>query len=127
MINKKRPELVRSGSGRCNRQNKIRQAEIRPASITSAHRAAAPYCTARRLLIGRRYEDPGRHWAAMAVNDVDTPAIVRRGATLIVRQHHDLGAEADALIEIDHVRILQSDAPARNVLADRRRVVGAVD
>src|SRR5579875_2682859 len=49
----------------------------------------------------------------------------RRRADL--RQDDDLGADAHALVEIDHVLIGEADAPTRYVLADGARIIGAVD
>ena len=50
-----------------------------------------------------------------------------RRLALIVRQYHHFGADTDAAVQIDDVRVLQPDTAARDVLADGGRVVGAVD
>src|ERR1700688_1778816 len=44
-----------------------------------------------------------------------------------LRQYDDLGADLHALIEIGHVVVGEADAAARHLLADGRRIVGAMD
>src|SRR6266571_3828752 len=41
--------------------------------------------------------------------------------------HHHLGADLDAVIEVDHVLVAHADAAGRHLGADRPRFVGAVD
>src|SRR5262249_51370955 len=43
------------------------------------------------------------------------------------RQHHDLGADARAIVELDDVLVGHSNAARGNALADGPRLVGAVD
>src|SRR5262249_506813 len=50
-----------------------------------------------------------------------------RGATLGNRQHHDLGADLDAVIEVDDVLVGHADASGCRAAADGRGSVGAVD
>src|SRR5215831_11377738 len=50
-----------------------------------------------------------------------------RGATLGSRQHHHLGADIDAVIEVDDVLVGHADASGCRAAADGRGRVGAVD
>ena len=52
---------------------------------------------------------------------------VGRRAAAAIRQHHDLGAERHAIVEIRDVLVGEADAARRHALADGRRRVGAVD
>ena len=68
--------------------------------------------------------DSSRYATTLRANTPKTSINSSRSAvgcdlSLTVRQHNDLGADADAIVEIDDVRILQPDTPAGNVLADR--------
>src|ERR1700691_1456079 len=91
------------------------------ASINSGQGGTAPRCTARFGLIGgRRYRYLGGHRAAVTFVDGNGAAVVERDTALIVRQHHDLGADPDAGKKIDDVGVLQPDAAARDMFADRR-------
>src|SRR5262249_61255304 len=51
----------------------------------------------------------------------------RANAARVVCQYNHLRSDPDATVEIDDVGVLQPDASARNVLADRARIIGAVD
>ena len=96
--------------------------------MDSAQGGAARRGRARGLPVGGRLQlDPGRHQPAVTVIDDDAPAVAGRNLPCIVRQHDDFAADDDAVVKIDHVGILQADAAAGNVFADRRRIVGAVD
>ena len=53
--------------------------------------------------------------------------IGKRDGSPVARQNHDLGSDADAAVEIDHVRVSHADTSARHLGADRGRIIGAVD
>jgi len=48
-------------------------------------------------------------------------------ARLLHRQHDHLGADVHATVQILDVRVREADAAARDLLADRRRIIGAMD
>src|SRR5262245_62008518 len=75
--------------------------------------------TAHQSRVGLRRDsvDVGRRAAAR----LDGVAMLRVG------QDHDLGADADAAVEIDYVVIGHADAATRHALADGGRIVGAVN
>ena len=50
-----------------------------------------------------------------------------RVASAGVGQHHDLGADIDAIEKVSHIVVNQPDAARRHTLADGIRGVGAVD
>jgi hypothetical protein len=53
--------------------------------------------------------------------------VLRPGARAVLRQHDHFGADLHAGVKILDVLVGQADAAGRNALANRRRIIGAVD
>src|SRR5262245_57333460 len=103
----------------------------RPLRSVAFRRRAAARGKAQDALSGgggyhaRRYPasyPAGGQWRLMP--DLTGP---HAGVTLRGRQHHDLGTDLDAVIEVDHVLVGHADAPGGCAAADGRGRIGAVD
>src|SRR5437764_1378957 len=68
-------------------------------------------------------------WHAVACSRLRNSAIVvvAQSASLVAGQDNDLCSYSDAFVEVHHVGILQPDAAARYMLADRVWIVRAVN